>query len=33
MIWRGHMACIREKRNTCMIFVGKFEGNEPLGRP
>jgi hypothetical protein len=27
------MACIREKRNMCMVLVGKFERNEPLGRP
>jgi hypothetical protein len=32
MIWTGHMACIREKRNMCMVLVGKFERNKPPGR-
>jgi len=27
-----HIACMREKRNTHKIFVGKPEGKKPLGR-
>jgi hypothetical protein len=29
---RGHVACMREKRNGCRILVGKPEGRRPLGR-
>jgi hypothetical protein len=29
----GHVACMREKRKTCTILVGKPEGKRPLGRP
>jgi hypothetical protein len=28
----GHIACIREKRNACMILVAKPEGKRPLRR-
>jgi hypothetical protein len=30
--WAGHVARMREKRNGCMISVGKPEGKRPLGR-
>jgi hypothetical protein len=33
MKWAGHVARMGEKRNACMILVGKPEGNRPLGRP
>jgi hypothetical protein len=32
MRWVGHVARIREKRNTYMLLVGKPEGKRPLGR-
>jgi hypothetical protein len=31
--WAGHMACMREKRNTYRVLVGKPEGKKPLPRP
>jgi hypothetical protein len=33
MRWAGHVARMREKRNTYRLLVGKLEGREPLGRP
>jgi hypothetical protein len=30
--WAGHIAQMREKRNTYRILVGKPEGKSPLGR-
>jgi hypothetical protein len=33
MRWVGHVARMREKRNTYRILVGKPEANSPLGRP
>jgi hypothetical protein len=33
MRWAGHVAYIRELRNSYRIFVGKLEGKRPLGRP
>jgi hypothetical protein len=33
MKWAEHVARIGEKRNTCMLLVGKPEGRRPLGRP
>jgi hypothetical protein len=33
MRWVGHVARMVEKRDVCMISVGKPEGKEPLGRP
>jgi hypothetical protein len=33
MIWAGHVARMREKRNSCRLLVGKTEGKRPLGRP
>jgi hypothetical protein len=32
MKWEGHVARMKEKRNTYRLFVGKPEGNRPLGR-
>jgi hypothetical protein len=32
MIWTGHVARIREKRNAYRILVGKPEGRRQLGR-
>jgi hypothetical protein len=29
----GHLACMREKRNSCRVLVGKPEGKRPGGRP
>jgi hypothetical protein len=29
----GHVACREEKRNACMILVGKPEGKKPLRMP
>jgi hypothetical protein len=29
----GHVARMREKRNTCRLLLGKPEGKRPLGRP
>jgi hypothetical protein len=29
----GHVACMRELRNTYKILVGEPEGKRPLGRP
>jgi hypothetical protein len=31
--WAGHVARIREKKNTYRILVGKSEGKRSLGRP
>jgi hypothetical protein len=28
----GHIACMGEMRDSYKIFVGKSEGNTPLGR-
>jgi hypothetical protein len=33
MRWAGYMARMGEKRNVCMLLVGKPEGKRPLGRP
>jgi hypothetical protein len=33
MRWEGHVARLREKRNSYKILVGKPEGNSPPGRP
>jgi hypothetical protein len=30
--WVGHVAEMGEKRNACMLSVGKPEGKRPLGR-
>jgi hypothetical protein len=29
----GNAACIKEKRNTYKVLIGKPEGKRPLGRP
>jgi ribosome biogenesis protein Tsr3 len=31
--WAGHVARMREKRNTFRMLVGKPEGRRPLARP
>ena len=28
----GHVACMREKKNTYRVLIGKSEGKMPLGR-
>jgi hypothetical protein len=33
MRWVGHVARMREKRNTYWLLVGKPERKRPLGRP
>jgi hypothetical protein len=33
MIWAGHVAQMREKRNAYRLLVGKPEGKKPLGDP
>jgi len=33
MIWAGHVARMGERRGLYRVFVGKPEGNRPLGRP
>jgi hypothetical protein len=33
MRWAGHVAQMREKRNSYRILVGKPEGKRPLGKP
>jgi hypothetical protein len=33
MRWAGHVAYMGERRNACMVLVGKPEGKRPLGRP
>jgi hypothetical protein len=33
MRWAGHVARMREKRNSYRILVGKPEGRRPIGRP
>jgi hypothetical protein len=33
MRWAGHVARIREKRNTYRLLLGKPEGKSPQGRP
>jgi hypothetical protein len=33
MRWMGRVACIRERRGACRIWVGRLEGRRPLGRP
>jgi hypothetical protein len=33
MIWAEHVARMGEKRNAYRIFVGKPEGEKPIGRP
>jgi hypothetical protein len=33
MRWAGHVVRMGEKRNVCMLLVGKPEGKRPLGRP
>jgi hypothetical protein len=33
MRWAGHVARVREKKNTYRLLVGKPEGKRPLGRP
>jgi hypothetical protein len=32
MMWVGHAAHMREKRNLYKVFVGKPKGNRPLDR-
>jgi hypothetical protein len=32
MRWAGHVAQMDNKRNACMILVGKSEEKRPLGR-
>jgi hypothetical protein len=32
MRWLGHVARIRQRRDTYMVLVGKPEVNRPLGR-
>jgi hypothetical protein len=32
-IWACHIARLGNKRNTCMILIGKPEGKKPLQRP
>jgi hypothetical protein len=32
MRWEGHVARMREKRNTSRILMGNPEGKRPLGR-
>ena len=30
--WEGHVACVRERRNSCRVLVGKPQGNRsPAG--
>jgi len=33
MRWLGHVARMRERKGVYRDFVGKPEGNRPLGRP
>jgi hypothetical protein len=33
MRWAGHVACMRLKRNTYIILVGRSEKKRPLRRP
>jgi hypothetical protein len=33
MRWVGYVARIREKRNACMLLVGKPKRKRPVGRP
>jgi hypothetical protein len=33
MKWVGHLACMRDMRNTYNTLLGKPEGKRPLGRP
>jgi hypothetical protein len=33
MRWAGYVTRMGEKRNACMILVGKPEGKRPLGTP
>jgi hypothetical protein len=33
LMWSGHVARMREKRNAYRFLVGKTEGRRPLGRP
>jgi hypothetical protein len=33
MGWAGHVAQMRDKRNSYRLLVGKPEGRRPLGRP
>jgi hypothetical protein len=33
MRWAGHVARMEERRDVCMVLVGKSEGKRPLGRP
>jgi len=32
MRWVGHVACVRERRGTCRVLVGKPKGKRPLER-
>jgi hypothetical protein len=32
MRWVGHVAFMREKKNTYRVLIGKSEGKRPLGR-
>jgi hypothetical protein len=32
MRWKGHVACMGERRGTYRVLVGKPEGKRPLGR-
>ena len=33
MLWAGHVARLGESRGVYRVFMGKPEGNRPLGRP
>ena len=32
MRWRGHVACMGERRGIYRVVMGKFEGKRPIGR-
>jgi len=32
MRWVGHVTCLREKKNTYRVLIGKSEGKMSLGR-
>jgi hypothetical protein len=32
MRWAGYVVCMGEKKNAYRVFVGKPEGERPLGR-
>jgi len=33
MRWAGHVACIGERRDSYIVFIGIPERKRPLGRP